>query len=73
MRILRAAIAVPSDASGALPAAGKLSVQDKRVYLGCADGALEVLEIKPDGKRAMEARAWAAGIHGAELCWELLA
>ena len=73
VRILRAAIAVPSDASGALPAAGKLSVQDKRVYLGCADGALEVLEIKPDGKRAMEARAWAAGIHGAELCWELLA
>lgn len=73
VRILRAAIAAPGDAACALPSAGELSVQGKRVYLGCADGALEVLEIKPDGKRAMEARAWAAGLHGADLSWELLA
>lgn len=73
VRILRAAIAAPSDAARALPSAGELSVQGKRVYLGCADGALEVLEIKPDGKRAMEARAWAAGLHGADQSWELLA
>lgn len=44
----------------------------KRLYLGCADGALEVLEVKPDGKRAMEAKAFAAGVpalRGTEGTW----
>lgn len=31
------------------------------VYLGCADAPLELLRVKPDGKREMEASAWAAG------------
>ncbi len=40
-----------------------------RVWLGCADGALELLEVKPDGKRQMPAAAWSAGLRGS-LAWE---
>ncbi|MFR3450355.1 MAG: hypothetical protein ACLTSX_00590 [Collinsella sp.] len=28
---------------------------------GCADGSLELISIKPDGKREMDAESWAAG------------
>ena len=40
-----------------------------RVLLGCADGALEVLSVKPDGKKEMPAASWAAGLRG-DLTWE---
>lgn len=53
-------------------APGGASVLSKRVYLGCADGAIEVLSVKPDGKRQMDASAWAAGLHGDGLVWESL-
>lgn len=52
-------------------AAGEVCVRSGRVYLGCAEGSLEVLEIKPDGKRAMAASAWASGLRGARL-WAAL-
>ena len=51
---------------------GELSVSRKRVLLGCADTAFELLEIKPDGKRAMSASAWAAGLNGADPVWSVL-
>lgn len=44
---------------------GEVRVVGKRVFLGCSDGALEVLEVKPDGKREMAASAWAAGLRDA--------
>ena len=44
--------------------AGEVRVISGRVYLGCEQGTLELLEVKPDGKRAMEASAWAAGLRG---------
>lgn len=47
----------------------------KRLFLGAADGAVEVLEVKPNGKQAMDAKAFAAGIQGikgASLTWEEL-
>ena len=47
-------------------------VQAKRVYLGLSDGSIELLEVKPDGKRAMAASAWAAGLQGADLSWGVL-
>ena len=53
-------------------AAGAALLVGKRLCLGCAEGALEVLEVKPDGKRAMEARAFAAGVpalRGEEGTW----
>ena len=51
---------------------GAVVVKSKRVYLGLSDGAVELLEVKPDGKRAMAASAWAAGLQGANLTWGVL-
>ena len=51
---------------------GQVLVQAKRVYLGLSDGSVELLEVKPDGKRAMAASAWAAGLQGADLSWGVL-
>lgn len=51
------------------PAAGEVLVSHGRVALGCADGALEVLDVKPDGKREMQASAWAAGLRADHLAW----
>ncbi|MCI8468781.1 MAG: methionyl-tRNA formyltransferase [Eggerthellaceae bacterium] len=60
-----AARALPAD-DPAAEAAGALAPGDarliaKRLVLACVDGALEVTELKPDGKRPMEGRAFAAG------------
>ncbi len=50
-------------------AAGEVLVSHGHVALGCADGALEVLDVKPDGKREMQASAWAAGLRADHLAW----
>lgn len=42
--------------------AGQAAYADKRLLLGCADGTLEVLALKPDGKREMDAASFAAGM-----------
>ncbi len=63
---VRALVAMLSDAD---VAAGTALVRRGRVLLGCADGALELVRVKPDGKREMEASAWAAGLRGKEFCW----
>ena len=34
----------------------------KRLLLACESGVLEVVELKPDGKKAMDAKAFAAGL-----------
>lgn len=49
---------------------GDVMVDRGRVVLGCADGALELLSVKPDGKREMAASAWAAGLRGRKLSWK---
>ena len=51
-------------------AQGEVIVRHGRVIAGCADGAIELLRVKPDGKREMEASAWAAGLHQSQLAWE---
>ena len=56
-------------AEGQKLAPGEVVAQKKRVLLGCADGALEVLAVKPDGKKEMPAASWAAGLRG-DLTWE---
>ena len=66
VRVLDAALADVSLGEGAV------AVKSKRVYLGLSDGAVELLEVKPDGKRAMTASAWAAGLQGADLTWGVL-
>lgn len=65
VRVCAARVGEKSVAPGAVLAARG------RVWLGCADGALEVLRVKPDGKREMEAGAWAAGLRGDGLAWGL--
>lgn len=61
-----------TDGAAPVCAAGELICQGKRVYIGCSDGMLEVTSVKPDGKRQMDASAWAAGMHGDALAWEML-
>ena len=53
-------------------AAGEFAVASRRLFLGCADGLLEVTELKPDGKRAMDAAAWTAGRRVTSGSWERL-
>ena len=68
-KTVRVLDAAPADVS---LGEGLVAVQAKRVYLGLSDGAVELLEVKPDGKRAMAASAWAAGLQGADLSWGVL-
>ncbi|MGI6221744.1 MAG: methionyl-tRNA formyltransferase [Coriobacteriales bacterium] len=42
---------------------GAVAFVAKRLFLGAADGPVEVLAVKPDGKREMDARSFAAGIN----------
>ena len=69
VRIMRA---VAADGDASMCAAGELVCQSKRIYIGCSDGALEITSVKPHGKRQMDASAWAAGLHGDALAWEML-
>ena len=50
-------------------AAGEVLVRKGRVFLGCADGSIELTRVKPDGKREMEAAAWASGLRGQDITW----
>jgi methionyl-tRNA formyltransferase len=45
-------------------ASGALTVDGGRLLLGVADGALELVEVQPAGKRRMQGSAWARGIRG---------
>ncbi|MEX2196928.1 MAG: methionyl-tRNA formyltransferase [Thermoleophilaceae bacterium] len=49
--------------AGAAPAAeaGTLVAAGERLFLGCAGGALELVEVQPPGKRAMTAADWLRG------------
>lgn len=71
-RILRAGLAAASGPDDTPLASGGLRVRGKRVLMGCADGVLELLSVKPDGKRAMDAAAWAAGLRGEAGSWSAL-
>ena len=52
--------ALPEEASVSVDA-GFARFVSGHVYVGCADRPLELLRVKPDGKREMDASAWAAG------------
>ena len=64
---------VEQDASD-VPAAARVRFAQERLLLGCAEGALEVLSLKPDGKRAMTAQQFAQGMPGLKegISWEAL-
>ena len=61
-----AAHVVPQDV-----AQGCVNVRKGHVVLGCAKGSFELDRVKPDGKREMEASAWASGLRGDNLTWEM--
>lgn len=50
-------------------AEGGVLVRKGKVFLGCADASLELLLVKPEGKREMSASAWSSGLRGADLTW----
>ena len=62
--------ALDARATAEAVAAGEVRVAKRRVLLGCSEGALELLRVKPDGKREMDASAWAAGLRGDGITWE---
>ena len=52
---------------------GSVVFRAKKLYLGCADGPMEILEVKPDGKKEMSASAFASGVQGIKagnVIWE---
>ena len=55
------------------PAQERFAIEGKHLFLGCADGALEVASLKPDGKRDMDAAAWVAGQRERTGAWAKLA
>jgi methionyl-tRNA formyltransferase len=59
--VRRAALAPGVD--GVAP--GSLALQESRLLYGAAQGALELLEVHPAGKRPMDAAAWLRGRGGA--------
>ncbi len=62
--------AMDARVAGVDVAPSSVLVQKGHVYLGCAQGALELTRVKPDGKREMMASAWASGLRGDSLTWE---
>ena len=52
---------------------GRIIYRGKRLVLGCFDGPIEVLSIRPDSKKAMTAQAFAAGVQNVKsgvVSWE---
>ncbi len=43
---------------------GQAKFAAKRLFLGVSDGAVELLQVRPDGKKSMDARSFAGGIQG---------
>ncbi len=69
LRVMRARVSRQPEAANI--AAGQVALVHKALLLGCSDGALELLEVKPDGKREMDAAAWARGLHDVKnATWE---
>lgn len=55
--------------------AGEVRFAAKRLLFGAREGVVEVLQIKPDGKKSMDAKAFAAGVQGIKtgcVVWENL-
>ena len=53
-------------------AAGSVLIQKKHMLLGLADGAVELLRVKPQGKKEMDAMQWANGLRNKEAIWQAL-
>ncbi len=56
--------AVSDDAPGGL-APGETEVRGRRLFAGTSDGAIEILELQPSGKKRMDASSFLLGYHPA--------
>lgn len=52
---------VPDLLQGPPPAPGEVGVEDNRLFIGCADGLLELLEVQQAGKRRLPAQDFLNG------------
>ncbi|MBQ9000433.1 MAG: methionyl-tRNA formyltransferase [Eggerthellaceae bacterium] len=60
----------PDNAQGLKP--GQATFTAKRLFVAASDGIVELERVKPDGKKSMEGRAFAAGVQGiknAQVTW----
>jgi methionyl-tRNA formyltransferase len=55
------ALEQPPDGLSSVPAPGELAVADGRLVLGCAEGLLELLVVRPPGGRSMDAGSYLRG------------
>lgn len=46
---------------------GKLRIDGSRLFCGCGEGSLEILELQPNGKKRMTAAEWLRGIRSSEI------
>jgi methionyl-tRNA formyltransferase len=46
---------------------GLIISRDKKLYLGCVGGSLELLTVQPAGKQSMNAMDWFRGLHREEV------
>lgn len=74
--ILRAAAVSADDTQAPTDlACGRLIFRAKRLFASCSDGIFELLALKPDGKKDMDAKAFAAGVQNiksGDITWEAL-
>ncbi len=74
LAVERAAVAVDETSAalceGLVPGCAKYA--SKRLFIGASEGIVELLQVRPDGKKSMDARSFAGGIQGIkniELTW----
>lgn len=72
VRVLQARVVSEAQADTLAVAPGELVAAQKKVYAGCAEGVLELIAIRPDGKRDMAAWVWFAGLRGEGHTWAKL-
>ena len=72
-RVTAAAASVAPDGAVDAPGEGAYAISHGRLLLGCAGDTLQVASLKPDGKRDMDAAAWAAGQREHAGAWDRLA
>lgn len=70
LRVMKAQVPAGDTTHDVKP--GDVHVQKGLVVIGCRDGSLELVEIKPDGKGAMAASAWVSGLRDAPQVWHAL-
>lgn len=74
LAVTRAIIPSELGPRAAIPAPGQAVASGKRLLLGAEGGMFEILAVKPDGKKEMDAPSFLAGVHASlksgEASWE---